>query len=100
LAEAETCTGAIQARLLEEQGRRSTAEEQIRSTDEELVEALADLESARTEINTLSAELSRTEANLEAVTSMLDTLEDERTKSLTARPNFAANWKEKPRIAT
>jgi chromosome segregation ATPase len=80
LAEAETSASAIQGRLLEEQGRRSTAEEQIRSSDEEFLEALADLESARTEINTLIAELSRTEANLDAATNMLDTLEDEKNE--------------------
>jgi hypothetical protein len=56
LAEAETRTSATGA-ALGEQGRRSTAEEQIRVPDEELVEALADLESAR-DRDMISAELS------------------------------------------
>jgi hypothetical protein len=62
------------------------------STDEELLEALADLESARTEIK---HDFRRTLEPKLISKGMLDTLEDERTKSLTARPNFAANWKKR-----
>jgi len=85
----------MQRLLSAEQEKRDDAEQQIKSTKDELHVALRELESGRKENTRLSAGLIQTEANLEAAASLLDTLEEEKNGLILREARLRAELEKK-----